>query len=1072
MRRASLAVESPLRRARWGVWMGVWLAVLLGAMPGARAAESDEALFARGEEALNKADFDGAIKVLSEFATTRTASVRANDAKLKLAYAYFLKGSYADAVKILTVLAVPNFPVPQIREAAALMLAQAYGRQAEVEKDPKAKDADLDKSIATFDEFLKNYSKSDGCDDALYGRAGAKMFRGLHDDALKDMDTFQQKYSTSPLFAESQFLRAKILGAKAAAQIKAGQKDEGAKTLQQSKALFVQLMKPGADMAVASEAALSAAQMWFDQKFYADAIFFYRQVRPKAEIVQSQQSKVTQLTDAYSKLVVQYRTAGGVNAPAVVKFRERLQQETGKLESIKRNPDLYISAWLGTAVCYMAQKLWQEADILCRHLLTSLPPDATKEDRKYALDTMFRIQTGLENVEDGQKYYDQLQKDFPKDPIAQDSGMLLATLYWIKNRPDDALKMCDRVLADYPKTSAAEEALATQSSILVNKGDAQKALDQILAYQKAYAGKGKFGGQITHRLAQVYRQMNKLDEALKTFKEARDKYPDADFADDANLQVGATLVALKRYDEAVVELTQFKERFANSPQLPSALLQLGEAYAGKVQIATDKGDAAGAKESLTNALAAYKEVISRAPNDPQTAPMAQYRMGMAYFQAKEFDLMAKAFSELAQKFKDSPLQADAHFWLGYNNQQQNKFQEAAAEFEIVVKNYLGSAVAPEASLRVGQSWAGAAAGLGRSRGLMPADKAKIWDDDVAKALAAYEVTMAQFPDNPAAPLATTGVLELLTLKLRAKIVDAAGVEKYFNDLLSGPAGKNTTLKVNALFALANLQNATGDPKRALGTFQRAVKEGPNVELDAQSYEAYAKALIDNSKFDEAVGIYQKTADVAKRTGEWPIWAEAQYGIGYAYFMKKDSANARKQFSKFTAVLDGLAAGKLKPDALSMEERALANCKKKSDAQLGMADILLQEGKFNEAFAKYKEYVDGTRGVSKARARAVLGMGHSLMGRAATQPPDLANADYDAAYSNFAKTADLYLTYDEIVAEAMYWTGQAQEKLNHPDDARKTYDGLLKGFPNDPYAAKAKDALSKLPPPQPVQPGKK
>jgi TolA-binding protein len=1054
---------------RCGVWLTLLVVAMLGCAPGALAAESDEALFGRGEEALGKGDFDTAVKVFTEFATTRTASVRANEANYKLAYALFLKGSQAEAIKILTKLTAPTFPNAAIREASTLMMAQAFGRQAETQKDPKVKNADLDKSIATFDDFLKTYSKSEARDEAMFGRAAAKMFRGLHDDAIKDVDAFQQQFPNSMQIPASHFLRARILAAKAAMQIKGDQKDEGAKTLQQSKTLFIQLMRPGADMAVASEAAISAAQMWYEQKLYTDAIFFYRQVRPKNEIIQSQQTKVTYLTDYYSKMVVQYRAAGGINAPAVVKFKEYMQQEVGKLESIKRNPDLYISSWIGTAICYMAQELWLEADILCRHLLASLPAEATKEDKKFTLDTNFRVQMGLQNVEEARKFYDQFQQEFPKDAIAQDNGILLAKLYWMKERPDDALVMCDRVLADYPKTSAAEEAIVTKSSILVNKGEPEKALDQIKEYQKAYVGKGKFSGQITHRLAQVYRQVNKLDDALKTFKEVREKYPDEEFIDDANLQVGATLVALKRFDEAIAELTQFKERFATSALLPSALLQLGEAYSGKVQILLEKNDAAGAKEALKNAVNAYKEVITRAPNDPQTAPMAQYRVGMAYFQAKEFDLMTKAFQELSEKFKDSPLRADAHFWIGYNYQVQGKNAEAAAEFAIVAKDYPTSGVASEASLRVGQSWAALSGTFGRFRGSMTPDKAKLWDEAVAKALAAYEQTMANFAETPAATTATAGILELLSSKLRAKLIDGAGVEKYYNDLLAGPAGKNTTLKVNALFALGNLQNVNGDSKRALATFERAVKEGPDVPLDAIAYEAYAKALMDNAKYAEAVGIYQKMSEVSKKAGEWPAWAEAQYGIGLACFMKKDSANARKQFSMFTDVLDGLAKGKLKPDKLGFEERALANCKKKADAQLGMADILLQENKFADALAKYKEYHDTTRGVSKARARAVIGMGHSLMGRAAATP-DTAAADYEAAYANFARAADLYLTFDEIVAEALFMSGQAAEKLNRPDDARKAYDGLLKGFPNDPNAAKAKDALAKLPPPQPA--GKK
>jgi TolA-binding protein len=1054
---------------RCGVWAVLLFAALLGWQPGARAAESEEALYTRGQEALDKGDFDTAIKVFTEFATTRTASVRANEANYKLAYSLFLKGSQAEAIKILTKLSAPTFPNPAIREASTLMLAQAFGRQAETQKDPKLKNADLDKSIGTFDDFLKTYTKSEARDEAMFGRAAAKMFRGVYDDAIKDVDAFQQQFPNSMQIPASHFLRARILAAKAASQIKGGQKEEGAKTLEQSKTLFIQLMRPGADMAVASDAAISAAQMWYEQKLYGDAIFFYRQVRPKIEIIQSQQTKVNSLNDSYSKMVVQYRNQGGINAPAVMKFKEYLQQEVGKLESIKRNPDLYISSWLGTAVCYMAQELWIEADILCRHLLASLPAEATKEDKKFTLDTNFRVQMGLQNVEEARKFYDEFQKEFPKDAIAQDNGILLGKLYWMKERPDDALVMCDRVLADYPNTSAAEEAVVTKSSILVNKGEAEKALEQIEAYKKAYAGKGKFVGQITHRQAQVYRQLNRLDECLKTFKEVREKFPEEDFIDDANLQVGATLVSLKRFDEAVTELTQFKERFATSSLLPSALLQLGEAYSGKVQLQLEKNDAAGAKESLKNAVNAYKEVITRAPTDLQTAPMAQYRIGMAYFQAKEPDLMTQAFKELSEKFKDSPLRADAHFWIGYNYQVQGKNAEAAGEFAVVAKEYPASGVAPEASLRVGQSWAAASGTLGRSRATMPPDKAKQWDEYVAKALAAYEQTMANFSETPAATTATGGILELLSSKLRAKIIDGAGVEKYYNDLLAGPAGKNTVLKVNALFALGNLQNATGDPKRALATFEKAVKEGPDVPLDAIAYEAYAKALIDNAKYAEAVGIYQKMSDVAKKAGEWPTWAEAQYGIGYASFMKKDGVTARKQFALFTDVLDGLAKGKLKPDKLGMEERALANCKKKADAQLGMADILLQESKFTDALAKYKEYHDTTRGVNKARARAVLGMGHSLMGRAAATP-DSAAADLDAAFGNFARAADLYEAFEDIAGEGLFMSGQAAEKLNRPDEARKAYDNLLKKYPSDPNFAKAKDALAKLPPPQPA--GKK
>ncbi len=1073
MREATWGCRTLGSRRRVGPWRALAAGTLLALAPAVWAGP-DEDLFKKADDALNRADYDAALGALSELTTKYTASQYLNQAKFKLGYAYYLKNEPINAVRILQPLAAPNFPVAEIREAAHLLMGQAMTRVGEMEQDAKRKEPHFNDAIKAFTEFLAAYPKSESRPDAVYSRAVASLYRGSHDDALKDLDYFQQQFPNHALFLDSRFLRATVLGAKAAAMIKAGSKEDGMKVRDQARGQFQELFASRADLALANQAAFSAAQLFFDAENYDDAVGFYRRVLPKPDIVAAQQEKVARLNAELPAII---RQAGNVNAPRVVQARQRLQTEQAKLEQFKNGPDFYVSAAIRIAVCYMAQEKWDEAQILCRHLLRNLEGDAVKQERKVVLDTMFRVQVGRKDPDAAQKYYDEFQTEFPKDPVAQDNGLFLGKVYWMNERYDDALKAIDRATKEYPTGTSAEEALVTKASVFLSKNAPQQALTQIQSYLKQYPpGKGKFVADSEYRLAQVNQQLGNLADALKGFRDVRTKHADQPFIEDVNLQVGVTLVNLGNassgtnaasfFNDAVTELDQFQQRYASSQLMPVALLQLNDAYVGLLKLALAAGNTNALAQNIEKAVNASKEILTRWPNDPQHAPMAQYRIGLTYFWAKQYDKMAAAFQELYGKFKESPLQADAHFWVGYNYTLLTNHVKAIEEYGIVTRDFPKSGVAPDASLRVGQGWSSLAFAIGKSRALMPPDKAQQWDYHVEKAIAAFEQTMADYPETPSAQTAVTEILNLLTSKLRNKIIDSAGVDAYFKKLLDGPAGKNTALKVGALFALGNLQLASGESKLAIATFDRAAKEGPAVELDPRSYEAYAKALVANNRFDEAVRAYQKMAEVARKTEEWPAWADAQFGIGHASFLKRDFANARRQFEQFTLLADGVKGNTIKPGSLTLEQRALVNSKSLAEAQLGMASILYEEKKYDDAINKFDAYIQGSRGANRPRARAVIGLGKSYAGRAESRMGDQAKADLEAAYGNLSKAADFYTAFDDIVAEALFLSGQALEKLGRIEEARKIYDDASKRFATDPNGVKARESLAKLPPPPP------
>ncbi len=1053
--------------------------VMLALAAPLRAAGPDEELIKKADEALAKADYETAIKALTELTTKHTASLHLNRAKYSLGSAYFFKGDCDNAVAALKPMTDPRFPDAAIREAASLLLGQAYTRAGEAAKqkgDPKSSEQSLDGAIKTYADFLTAFPKSENRADAVYGRAVAELYRGLHDQAIADVDFFQKQYPGHSLVVESQFLRATIIGSKAAAMIQAGQKDEGEKLRAQAHRLFHQLLSGRLDIAVANQAAFSAAELWLEAKRYEDSVYYYRQVLPKADIVAAQQLKVGQMEEAYRKLVASpaILQAGGANAPAARRSYDRLQQERAKFDQFKNGADFFIAAALRIAVCYMAEDKWDEGQIMCRHLLRNLEGDAFKLERKSALDIMFRVQVGRQDPDAGLKYYDDFQAEFPKDPVAQEFGLYLAKVFWMKRRHDEALKMIDRLAAEYPTGASTEEAVVTKASIYLDRSDAQSALTHIQAYLKQYpAGKGKFVPETEYRMAQVNQMLGNMEAALKGYRDVRVKYSSESFVEDANLQVGMTLVSLGNnsagtnsvgcFKEAIGELDQFQQRYATSTMLPSALLALGDANVGLLKIAMTAGNTNAVAEHLRSVVAANKDILKRWPDDKENGSQAQYRIGIACFWAKQYDKMAAAFEELSKKFKDSPLQADAHFWMGYNFGLQKDHAKAADEFAIVARDFPKSAVAPDSALRIGQSYVSAAMTLGRSPAVLAPERRKQWDELIGKAMPAFERTMAEYPQSPAAQTAVQEILNLLTIKLRNKLIDSAGVDAYFKTLLAGAAGKDPALKVNALFALGNLQYASGESKLALATFDGAIALGATVELPPQNYEAYGRALQDNARYDDAIEQFQKMAAVAKPAEEWPSWADAIYRIGEACFRKRDFAGARRHFQQFSGLADDVRGGKKKAAALTIEERALYNSKSMPDAELGMANILFEEKKYDEAIKRFEDYIGKTRGANRARARAVIGLGKSLLFRG--RGP----ADFESAEKNFSKAADFYTAFDDVVAESVFLAGQALEKLGRPDDARKNYDDIIKRFPSDLNTAKAKEALAKLPPPAPPKP---
>jgi tol-pal system protein YbgF len=90
---------------------------------------------------------------------------------------------------------------------------------------------------------------------------------------------------------------------------------------------------------------------------------------------------------------------------------------------------------------------------------------------------------------------------------------------------------------------------------------------------------------------------------------------------------------------------------------------------------------------------------------PSSSPKDEYDLAYGYVLRKDYALASQALRDFMTKYPNDKMTANAQFWLGESQYQQQRYRDAAESFLAVSTKYEKSGKAPEALLRLGQSLA-------------------------------------------------------------------------------------------------------------------------------------------------------------------------------------------------------------------------------------------------------------------------------------------------------------------------------------------------------------------------------
>jgi TolA-binding protein len=174
----------------------------------------------------------------------------------------------------------------------------------------------------------------------------------------------------------------------------------------------------------------------------------------------------------------------------------------------------------------------------------------------------------------------------------------------------------------------------------------------------------------------IYYNLEDYTNALTTFQQLLEDFPDSPYADDAKYYIAyINEKKFRYYSKALLEYYQLLINYPGSIWADDAQLGMGNCYY--------------ANGEYNNAIIEYQKVIDEYPDSPFHA-FAQYYIGHSYRNSYNFTQAVIEFNKVIDNYPESNYVAPAQYYIAYSYYEDQKYSQAIIEFQKVIDNYSGS----------------------------------------------------------------------------------------------------------------------------------------------------------------------------------------------------------------------------------------------------------------------------------------------------------------------------------------------------------------------------------------------
>lgn len=463
----------------------------------------------------------------------------------------------------------------------------------------------------------------------------------------------------------------------------------------------------------------------------------------------------------------------------------------------------------------------------------------------------------------------------PKWKQADETLLYLARALRKQDKTAEAIKTISQLIADWPHSRLLDQAHYRYGEFAYAAGDYKTALAEYDAVA-ATAADSPFVPYALYGKGWTQLKNKSYAEAIETFQAMLKSHPQHALVADAHLALGMCLRQTGKLDEAIQEIDLFLSGQRDAANKADALYERGLAEV--------------ALKHFGKAAETFQEVLKTNPQYA-AADKIVYELAWAYKSvpddAKKKEAAA-AFAQLAGKYPDSPLAAEANFHVGESHYEKGAYDEAAKAYTVAKQKSPPGELREKATYKLGWS-------------LFQSKK--------------YEEALAQFgeqaTDQPQGPLAADALFMKAECLFR--------LDKFQEALPVYLATQNVKLAspVSQVLALLHggqcaLQAEKWD--QAITWLSQIPEKHADSPYLPEAYCELGRAKQNSGKEADAMQDYEKAATLSR--GE--AGARARFMLGELTFGQKNFAEAYRQFQR---VMFGYGGDSATPEVKKWQAKA-------------------------------------------------------------------------------------------------------------------------------------------------------
>lgn len=1018
------------------------LAILMISAFCAAAQDAPQQALEAANTIYNNGDYPAAVAAYEKFVADYPTSPILPGAQVQLAWASFLAGENQKSLDTLAKFFAGPPTQPELTARAALLEPQALSALASTLKadDPNRK-TKYQEAVKKFAEFAQKNPKSPELESVFYGSAIASFQIADYAAAKTMLEENSRRFPKSPSIQESENLLALVFATEGSKAIAAEGSDKTAAFALYDKAadLLRGIVDKKSDPALVNAAQFQLGEILLSEAAYApddrkpalldEARKAFRGVFPKGAIIALQQQKIDALPD------LRRAALKSQDKQEQLRLDRQTERDRRKLSELQARPDQTIEAVQKVGESYFQQGKYDEARTVLSHAAPLLTDGEDKKRNLYYVTMTYALQNAAAPAEER---YKEFQTTHKGDPIAANLPVAMGNMYLahpdgaVRN-PEKAAQFFKEAAEIYPKSPLLGLTVVNEATARAQQGDVEGALKTYRDFLSTnppaeVAAVAQLG------IGNVLKQEGKWDDAIAAYKEVASKYPQAAQVEEAEFWVAVGTQQKGDNAGSLPLIDAFVQKYASGQLAPSALYSKASALLALGR--TDEG------------VKVLAEVADKFPQS-QPAPFTYFQRAQIAGAAQNADEVVHLMRAFAEKYPKDDKIFFAYDSIGQTENNRGNTAAAVAAYEEFAQKFPDAPKASEAMVKVAELQRAAAERLGRYGALTSEEQAK-WKESMGASLASGEKLVATYPDSAALALGLRAMLATKKQETEAGLTDAAGVEKYFEELA---AKAPDSAKSKILFASAAFINDS-DPSRALAEMGKAYD--PSLVYAPADLDLYGLALLEGGKADEAKAVFEKVAsDYPNPAGQEPAQAtpaiqEAQaislFGLGRVAQEKGDVAAAGQLFEKLKSLYPWSA--------------------KVLEANYGIAASLREQGKGDDAVTLLTQIIRAPNASSQLRADAMLLGGYIQKDK----------GERDAAIDYFIKISAFYDGVPEAASTGLWEGGQLLEQqanellASDPAKAQKQKEQMLRAykeitekFPESKYAAPARERLSALSP---------